>query len=226
MPSLEKNNKPKKQRYRRLFESEIALAKTVYQDTLPYKRIFISNFKTTVQGITLATRRNSRKANYIILWSDIFSVDATTEHYLRSTFIHELAHVWQSQYGKSAVAYMRESAWKQLKHGVKDIFSENYLSGFKRVGEMTKKGFAEEWGYHRNMAYQFEMSEIGKDFKEFNVEQQAMIIETWFRSEPYKTRNAIYPAGFASEQDSRFPYVRDCIRAGNPNAKYQKLLEA
>ncbi len=214
-------SKSKKERYRGLFDTEIALAKTVYRDTIPYERIFICNYKTHTQGITLATRRNRKKANYIFLWSNVFETDVTTKHSLSSTFIHELCHVWQSQHSKeSAISYMRESARKQIQYGVKDIFKESYSKGFGRVGEMITKGFAKEWDYHRGKAYHFEISEIGKDFNEFNVEQQALIIETWFRKEPYITKNANYPAGFASEEDLRFPYVRDCIWEGNPNAYY------
>jgi hypothetical protein len=211
----------KNERYRGLFETEIALAKTVYRDTLPYERIFVSSYQTSTQGITLATHPSKKRANYIFLWSDVFDVDVTTEHKLSSTFIHELCHVWQSQYGKSALGYMRESAWKQFSFGVRDIFRKGVGKGFERIGEMTKKGFAREWDRHRGKAYAFKMSDIGRDFRKFNVEQQALIIETWFRKEDYRTGKTIYPAGFASENDVRFPYVRDCIWEGNPKAEYQ-----
>lgn len=221
MPFLRKKTEPKKQRYRELFESEIALAKEVFQDTLPYERIFIRNLKTATQGITLATRRNRKKANYILIWSDAFSTDVTSRHDLISTFIHELVHVWQGQYaGRTSMSYMRKSAWHQFSYGVKDIFKDGFFKGLKRLFKVIGKDFNREWGRHRNTTYCFDCEKIGEDFNTFNVEQQALIIESWFSKESFRLNGIEYPAGFGSENDFRFPYVRDCIREGNPDAFY------
>lgn len=219
MSSLEKNTKnPKK--YRALLETEIALAREVFEDTLPYERIFIAKLKTHTQGITLATRRKKEKANYILLWSNAFARDITTDEKLKNTLIHELVHVWQSQYGKTAISYMRKSAWAQFHFGVKDIFRDGFGKGTKNVFRLFGKNFGKKWGRHRNTAYCFDCEKIGEDFKNFNVEQQALIIESWFSKEIIKVNKFEYPPGFASEEDFRFPYVRDCIRKGSPNAPY------
>lgn len=205
-----------------LYDNEIALAKEVFGDTLPYERIFISKTKTHTQGITLATSPIRKKAKYILVWSNAYSTNiAESYEQMKATFIHELVHVWQGQYsGITAMSYMRESAWQQFNHGVRDIFKDGFGSGSRRVGEMLKKGFAGEWDTHRNHAYSFPFERIGEDFRTFNVEQQALIIESWFAKDSFILNGINYPAGLQSEDDARFPYVRDCIRTGNPNAEY------
>ncbi len=206
----------------KLHAEEIELAKEVFEDTLPYDRIFISNSKNQTQGITVSTRANRKKAKYLLLWSDAYKTNiAESTEPMKQTFIHELVHVWQGQYsGISSMSYMRQSAWHQFSYGVKDIFKDGFGSGSKRIGEMFKKGLVKEWGIHRNHAYSFELEEIGKDFKDFNVEQQALIIESWYAKKSFVLNEIEYVEGLQSEDDTRFPYVRDCIRMGNPNAQY------
>lgn len=209
----------------KLYAEEIALAKEVFQDTLPYDRIFISNSKNQTQGITISTRANRKRAKYLLLWSNAYKTNiAEADNRMKETFIHELVHVWQGQHsGSSGISYMANSTWHQFSHGVRDIFRDGFGSGSKRIAEMFKKGIVQEWGIHRNQAYSFKPEEIGNDFKTFNVEQQALIIESWYAKKNFWLNKIEYAAGLESEDDARFPYVRDCIRKGNPNAKYFKF---
>lgn len=206
----------------KLHREEIELAKKVFGNTLPYQRIYISNAKTHTQGITLATSPFRRRTKYLILWSNAYNTNiAESSECMKATFIHELTHVWQGQYsGMNSMSYMTQSAWYQVRHGVRDIFKNGLGNGSKRIGEMFKLGFAKEWDTHRNYAYCFDCDEIGKDFNKFNVEQQALLVESWFAKESFTLNGIEYPAGFQSEDDNRFPYIRDCIRKGNPNASY------
>lgn len=207
----------------RLYAEEIALAKEVFGDTLPYDRIFISDSKNQTQGITLSTSPFRKRAKYLLLWSNAYERNiAEASEYMKQTFIHELVHVWQGQYsGINSMTYMRQSVWHQFSKGVQDIFKDGMKSGSKRVGEMFKNGFIGEWGVHRNQAYCFDCEEIGKDFRTFNVEQQAVMIESWFAKSPFYLNDIEYPPGMQSEDDDRFPYIRDCIRQGNPKAEYR-----
>lgn len=205
-----------------LYAEEIELAREVFEDTLPYERIFISNTETHTQGITLATSPNRKRSKYLLLWSNAYRRNiAESSEQMKATFIHELVHVWQGQYaGRTSMSYMTQSLWHQFSKGVKDIFKEGYGSGSKRIGEMFKQGFVREWDHHRNQAYCFDCNEIGKDFKTFNVEQQALMIESWYMNESFILSGNEYLPGNRSELDDRFPYVRDCIRKGDPNAEY------
>lgn len=206
----------------RLYPEEIELAKEVFEDTLPYDRIFISNSKNQTQGITVSTRANRKKAKYLLLWSDAYETNiANASDDIKQTFIHELVHVWQGQYsGRNSVSYMTQSTWHQISKGVKDIFKDGFGSGSKRVGEIFRNGIVREWGVHRNKAYSFDLEDIGKNFDYFNVEQQAVIVESWYAKSPLLLNGIEYQPGMQSEDDSRFPYVRDCIRDRNANAVY------
>jgi len=205
-----------------LYPEEIALAREVYEDTLPYERIFFSKIKSHTQGITIATSPFRKRARYFFLWNDAYRTNVAYENQdMKDTFIHELAHVWQSQYaGISAMSFMTNSIWQQFRNGTQDVFKDGYGSGFKRVREMYKKGFQREWDYHRNMAYQFNPYDIGKDFREFNVEQQAILIQSWYTKHAFSIRGVEYQPGNASILDRRFSYIRDCIRKGNSDAAY------
>ncbi len=212
----------KNNRFGELYAEEIALAREVFGDTLPYQRIFISNTKTHTQGITLATSPFRRNARYLLVWSNAYKTNIAESYaQMKATFIHELVHVWQGQYaGMTAMSYMRQSAWQQFNYGVRDIFKDGFGNGSNRLREMMRKGFIREWDTHRNHAYSFPFERIGEDFNKFNVEQQALIIESWFAKDSFSLNGINYPAGLQSEDDARFPYVRDCLRKGDPNAKY------
>ena len=212
----------KHKRLRELYPEEITLAREVYENTLPYERIFIYNTKSHTQGITIATSPFRKRAKYRLLWSDAYKTNiAYEDDKMKSTFIHELVHVWQSQYaGINAMSYMTSSVWQQFRHGTQDIFKNGYGKGFKRIKEMFAEGFQKEWDYHRNMAYQYDPNDIGKDFDQFNVEQQAIIIQSWYMRYSFSIRDIEYQPGDQSILDPRFPYAQDCVLKGNPDAPY------
>lgn len=127
-------------------------------------------------------------------------------------FIHELVHVWQGENGAFPYAYMAQSAGAQFGHGVRDIIKTHSYKG---------------WGHHRGKAYTFTAADIGKDWSDFNVEQQGNIVESWFISEPARRKEGQdfgdgLIGGGASVHDPRFPYIRDVIRASNRYARYKK----
>lgn len=206
-------------RTRHLAPAEIALAQTVYASTLPFDRIFITDLDlggaVTLAGMNLSTR----KFDYAINWVEAFGgiVDFPGR---RSTLIHELCHVWQGENGAWPTFYMGQSLWAQLSSGVRDVWEKREWKG---------------WGTHRSTAYPFPATSIGKDWATFNVEQQASIIESWYMPETErvvaigKGRLRIHDfgpgvhGGGRSEHDTRFPYVRDVIRARNRGAAYKAM---
>jgi len=166
-------------------------------------------------AMTLAGRnhQNLREWIYTICWSDdVVRLNVIGANQQR-TFIHEMTHVWQGQHGVYPTVYMGQSLIAQFLHGVEDII--------RRREWRT-------WGEHRGTAYDFKMSDIGKNWSEFNVEQQASIVESWYIAERDRRRENkdfgenVYGGG-ASPYDSRFPYIRDVIRGGNRNAAYRAI---
>lgn len=206
--------------FRGLNGHEIALAKTVFADTLPYGRIYIGNINSPTGAITVATDPRKEKAGYILVWGRAYNGDAT-QYGLNTTFIHELTHVWQSQYAGFAMAFMAESGWEQLRHGVKDIFRDGIRKGIENIEEMIRKRDASQWNQHRSKAYVFSMSDIGKPWSAFNVEQQASIVDTWFGNDDYTFSDGTkVTAGKRSPKDPRYPYIEHNIRARSNSAGY------
>ena len=76
-----------------LWQNEIDLAKTVFQDTLPYERIFIGNVNMGTGAVTVASSPVRSRANFIILWDALYAGNANNSPDYKNTFIHELTHV-------------------------------------------------------------------------------------------------------------------------------------
>jgi hypothetical protein len=89
----------------------------------------------------------------------------------KSTFIHEMTHVWQ----------MHNQSW----------FGAVWASSL--LAQLCRQG----------MAYNYGQGNLNKDWDSFNVEEQAQIVEDWFKQ------------GLTAS-DPRYHYVRDSIRRGNP----------
>lgn len=211
---------PREQTQGTLYPDEIALAKTVFADTLPYEKIFIGRFDFG-GAMTIATSPFQNRANYIILWANAYNKNLAKEsEYYKATFIHELTHVWQSLYAGYAMAYIAESAWAQLREGVKDMFKDGVEKGLERAKEVVKKGM-QQWGVHRSHAYIFRMSEIGNSWNSFNVEQQGSIVESWFQNGEHTfVDGSKVPGGNRSPKDARYSYIKNNILAKDPNAAY------
>lgn len=204
---------------RKLDADEQKLAKSVYGDTLPFDRIYITDLDlggaVTLAGMDLRTRQ----FDYTINWVDGFGgIMRFADR--KSTLIHELCHVWQGENGTWPTFYMGQSVWAQLKHGLRDIWDKWEWKG---------------WGTHRSEAYKFSAADIGKNWNVFNVEQQASLVESWYV--PENDRFVVLPhnmlrvhnfgegiyGGGSSPYDSRFPYIRDVIRARSPGAAYKAI---
>jgi hypothetical protein len=111
--------------------------------------------------------------NYVIHLGPNGYQDALGTPCLKRTFIHELVHIWQGQNSFVPWGFMINSAYHQLKSIL--------LTG------------------SRNGAYEYT---LGETWSDFNVEQQANIIENW------------YASGMKETDDDAFVYIRDNIRKG------------
>lgn len=194
----------------RLSYEEEQLARSVFGDQLPYGRIWLGKQYLIGQNspVTIAMDLRRDKANYVICWGDpnVYNNGADHGDQTRATFIHELTHVWQGHHGYLPVGYMVGSAAAQAWSGVKDIIKQGRYSG---------------WGNHRNKTYVYSMQDIGKPWSSFNVEQQANIVEDWFKkSDEANADGEIIKGGNMSILDPRYPYIRDNILAGKPDADY------
>ena len=184
---------------------EERLARSVFGDRLPYGRIWIgkSYLKGANAPVTIATSPRKGAAEYVICWGDpgVYADGAEHVEHTRATLIHELTHVWQGHHGFSAMSYMLASVVAQVSHGVKDII---------------KKRRYRTWDIHRAQTYLYRMSDIGKPWSHFNVEQQARIVEDWCRATGYtNSAGTFIDGGQMSADDRRYPYIVHNIRAGD-----------
>ena len=182
----------KQMRTRLLTGGEILLARMVFQTTLPYNQITISDamglggrpftipmfnegqsvasifgtllFGPLVTPAILLTRPSSYMLN---IGAKGFANALASDQV--ATFIHELAHVWQSFNQTFSSAYIFNSLWHQA---ISNGAAYSYSPG-------------QAWG-------------------SYNVEQQAHLVEDWFQAD------GMSPAS------SRFTYIQSNIRARRP----------
>lgn len=151
-------------RERLLTQSEISLAKKVFEKTLPYGAIYLSD-ALGLQERAYTVPHPAMIGSYLInIGTDGFADASTTAN--DQTLIHELTHVWQGVHRSHPLAYIFDSLHNQARLG-SDAY--NYV--------------------------------VGEDWSSYGAEQQAMIVEDWYR------------LGM-NEADPRFRHIRDNIRAG------------
>ena len=178
-------------RTRLLTGGEVLLARMVFQSTLPYNQITISDaiglgnraftipmfnegqsvaaaFGTLLLGPLATPFVLMRPSSYLINFGASGFANAITVANV-PTFIHELTHVWQSFNQTIPSAYIFNSLWHQVASG---SAAYSYTPG-------------QAWG-------------------SYNVEQQASIVEDWFKLDGM------------SPTSSRFTYIRNNIRMGRP----------
>lgn len=139
---------------RHLTDVEKDLARTVFEETLPYGAIYLSN------GLGLGRRAYTiphplHIGSYVIhIGPEIFP-DATDSSKIMfdqtgdAIFIHELTHVWQGVNRLTPLNYIVDSVYHQVRDG--------------------------------DHAYDLDNADIGtKAWGKFNAEQQAMIVENWY----------------------------------------------
>src|SRR5882762_9318401 len=139
---------------RLLTAAEKDLARKVFEETLPYGTIYLSN------GRGLGKRAYTiphplHLGSYVIhIGPDIFS-DATDSSNVMfnqtgdAVFIHELTHVWQGANRSTAFDYIIDSLYNQIHSG--------------------------------SHAYDLDPEDVGKkSWDKFNAEQQAMIVQNWY----------------------------------------------
>jgi hypothetical protein len=201
---------------RLLKPAEIAFAATVFGNKIPYARVYISDIDlggaVTLgdQFVFVRDGKFQTEDRYCICWPAAYT-SALSSPAIAGTLIHELTHVWQGAHGVYPAVYMGQSVIAQLDHGIRDIIRRREWRG---------------WGVHRSTAYKFDPGEIGKNWSQFNVEQQASIVQSWFMKDA--NWSALYGkssvvGGNSSPYDPRYPYISDVIRAGNRGANYHAV---
>jgi hypothetical protein len=160
--------------------SEKNLAKTVFQNTINYDLVKITD---TLGAGARPWTTNSPPMYMINVGSAYPNLTANNDR--KRLLIHELAHVWQGQH---LVPFMLNSAAHQS------------LSAINNGGDVAS-------------AYNYT---VGKSWGQYNVEQQASIVEHWFTPANICFTNGKCGGGMKTT-DSRYRYIRDNIRKNKAN---------
>jgi len=206
---------------RALRQDEIDEARKVFKNTIEYQKVFIQEYGDG--AMTFAYTDNSFNWYYIIFWSkDVYNIGALFDPRVKRTFIHEMTHVWQGQRNTYPREYMIKSGASQTKGVWDDVWDNGIKDVVKRI---WNKGPLGAWHDYRGRAYAFNMNDIGGyNFNEFNVEQQASIVESWYTPNAELNHLKVsIPGGNMSTSDSRYPYITCNILANAPNAQYIPL---
>lgn len=175
--------------YRNLTPSEIAIARSGFQQSIDFASVFIADTFLPFNNVAVTLMHDSRHWImgipihtgywFAIYWgSDVYRRGANA--LAPNTLVHELTHVWQGQHG---VPFM---------YMVQSIIAQG-------------KAIVQHWD--RNRAYDYEHANY-KKWREYNVEQQGNIVEGWYDQND----------GNQSVNDPRFTYIEKVIRTGNKNA--------
>jgi hypothetical protein len=130
---------------RPLTKGEVALARTVFGDSIDYETVYVSDSRFAgfhPEGVAMAPNGNLFMPG---CYQDDYSAETVRG---QSLFIHEMTHVWQ--YQNKILAPMVEAVKLNVKHGF------NYAA-----------------------AYDY-MLDAKKDLLDYNMEQQASIVQDWF----------------------------------------------
>jgi hypothetical protein len=164
---------------RQLRNSEIEFARQVFEEQLPYGKVHIANYylpgnqgvPVTMASVSSIIPVRSLRHYTIYFGPEVYEHGADRPE-TASTFIHELTHVWQGYHGALGWEYMVES--------------------------MVSQGHAVITEGDRNRAYDYEP---GEPWDEYNVEQQALLVQHWYRDG-------------MREDDERYFYIAEHIRKG------------
>ena len=139
---------------RLLTDAEKKLARRVFEETVPYGKIYLSNGRGFGQRAYTIPHPLHLGSYVIHIGPDIFR-DATDSSNVMfnqtgdSVFIHEMTHVWQGVNRSTAFDYILDSLYNQIHSG--------------------------------SHAYDLDSADVGtKSWDKFNAEQQAMIVQNWY----------------------------------------------
>lgn len=204
---------------RPLTSEELAVARSVFQDVLDYSRVHITDIQLGGAVTTCLLSLDDGKYHYYLNWGHAVFTSGVIANNERSTLVHELTHVWQGHYGAAPGRYMAQSVIAQLDSGIRDAWNK---------GERDPRRVWRNWDDHRSTAYVITPADFGRDWKTFNVEQQGMLVQTWYVSELDRRREQVsggpgVVGGGASPYDPRYPYIRDVILRRDRNAPYRPV---
>ena len=158
---------------RTLTMKETVAAFNIFQTSINYAKVRVKD-DLGLGGSPWTSPPGFGSSNYILHVGETLYTDLAKNNNRKTVFIHELTHVWQGQHGVP-LGYVLNSAFHQSVAAI--------LSG----GKVAK-------------AYQYTP---GLKWSQYNCEQQATIVDHWFREGSYSSH-------------ANYVYITTNVRTGNP----------
>jgi hypothetical protein len=166
---------------RHLGRHEISIAKSVFEDTIAYDRVIISDgLGFSGRPFTVPVPFTSPR-KYMILAGDGYTGMSYRQED-KDLLIHELTHVWQGHHSTWAWSVQGSSVYHQAREG--------------------------------DDAYSYDKTNY-KDWDSYGPEQQAQIVEDWYKAASHEANGGKYVDGqdwLMGEDDPRFRYIELNIR--------------
>lgn len=183
---------------RKLTKNEVNLARLVYKDSIPYDKVWI------IRGGLLGMPNSSNNAMtpFGMIHMPSRDYDIIKDFTVRKDtgdirwFIHEMAHVWQ-------------------------YYAMDLSVACRGVALKAKGGYEAD---AKAYAYDLFGADAKKEFKDFNIEQQAQIIAHYFLVKYYPTTARNYLSSLLiSQQQNRKYILKDFLV--NPKNKILKSID-
>lgn len=183
---------------RKLTKNEVNLARLVYKDSIPYDKVWI------IRGGLLGMPNSSNNAMtpFGMIHMPNRDYDIIKDFTVRKDtddirwFIHEMAHVWQ-------------------------YYAMDLSVACRGVALKAKGGYEAD---AKAYAYDLFGADAKKEFKDFNIEQQAQIIAHYFLVKYYPTTARNYLSSLLiSQQQNRKYILKDFLV--NPKNKILKSID-
>lgn len=141
-------------------------------------------------GVAGGVVASSVNAGYLINVGSKYFPNLLIDDNGKETLVHEMTHVWQSKHKPFALQTTVAAAAAQC------------------TGMVVSGGFS-----GRSRAYSYALTTPLTPWGNFNPEQQAQVVEDWYR--PESVAKALGLRGYeASSSAPTFPYIRDFVRRG------------
>ena len=183
---------------RKLTKSEVDLARLVYKDSIPYDKVWI------IKGglLEMPNSSNNAMTPFGMIHMPSQAYDTIKDFAAKKDtddirwFIHEMAHVWQ-------------------------YYAMDLSVACRGVALKAKGGYEAD---AKAYAYDLFGADAKKEFKDFNIEQQAQIIAHYFLVKYYPTTARNYLSSLLiSQQQNRKYILKDFLV--NPKNKILKSID-
>lgn len=128
---------------RALAPMERTIARTVFEETIPYSRITVTD-GTGLQGRPYTTPDSLTSRRYVLHLGNGYHRSSLSRLQDKKLLIHELTHVWQGEHSPWSWVYVFSSAWHQVA-GSAYAYDLKHLKNWNNYNPEQQAQIVEDW---------------------------------------------------------------------------------